>query len=120
MSLVSSRLSLIHRVTVERDDNILMSPGDGWGNPQPPDWDDHLTDLPCRIWTQAGREAVDATTFVVVEDMRLVVELGTDVTEHDRLGDVTYRGDTIITGPIGIRAVLHNQDHLELVLVQLS
>lgn len=118
MSLVSSRVSLLHRTTVERDANAGTS--DGWGQAQPADWQAHLSDLPCRVWTRAGREQIDAATSIVAEDMRLVVELGTDVTEQDRLGDVTYRGDTIVAGPISIRAVVARKDHVELFLERIA
>lgn len=117
MSLISTRLSLTHLVTVQRDDNAGSTSG-GWT--QAPDWQDYLTDVPCRAWTQAGREQVDATTTIVVEDLRLIMLLDTDVTEHDRLGDIRYRGDTIIPGPFDIHAVLFQRDFLELVLVRIS
>ena len=118
MSLVSSRLSLTHLCTIERDQNAGTST-DGWS--AVPDWQPHLTDQPCRMWATAGRETVtDQTTVVVVQDNRLVLPLGTDVTEHDRVTDVTYRGTTILAGPLQIRAVLHNTDHLELLLVQVQ
>jgi hypothetical protein len=94
---------------------------DGSGNPQPPDWQPNLEDLPCRAWASAGRETVtDTTTVVVVEDLRLIVSLGTDVTEADRVASVTFRGQPTQAGPLGIRAVLTHQDHIELVLVKVS
>lgn len=115
MSLVSSRLSLKHRCTIERNE------AEGaWGDPAAPDWQEASTDVACRFWTTAGRETVDATTTVVIEDMRLIVPLGTDVTEKDRIVDVTSRGQAIAAGPIGIRAVLQHSDRLELVLVRLA
>ena len=46
---------------------------------------------------------------------------GTDVTANDRIASVTYLGQTIIDGPVDIRAVLPRPgDHLELVLVQVG
>ena len=118
MSLVSSRMSLRHRCTIERDTNA-DSP-DSWGAADSPVWATNLTDLACRLAINAGRETVDATTSVVIQDIRLIVTLDTDVTERDRVGDVTDRGATILAGPTGIRAVLRHQDHIELVLVRLS
>ena len=119
MSLVASRLSLTHLATIERDANAGTS--DAWGTPNPPDWQAHLSDQPCRTWATAGREVVtDTTTIVVVEDVRLIVPLGTDVTEADRVASVTYRGGTIQDGPLGIRAVLVNADHIELLLVRVA
>lgn len=119
MSLVSTRLSLTHAATVERDSNAGQTDSDGY--PLPPDWQIHLSWLPCRLWATAGRETVtDTTTVVVVEDLRLIVTADTDVVETDRVGDVTFRGDTILSGPVQIRAVLRHADHLELVLVRID
>lgn len=119
MSLIASRLSLIHRATIQRDQNAGTIGTDGF--PETPDWQDHLTGLPCRLWATAGRETVtDRTTVVVVEDLRLFCTVDTDVTTADRLGDVTWRGDTILAGPVSIRAVLRHLDHLELILVRVD
>ena len=118
MSLVSTGLSLTHRTTVQRDSNAGVVTD---GVQQPPSWADHLTELRCRAWTSAGREQLDPTTSVVVEDMRCIVQLGTDVNEQDRLNGVTDdEGNTIISGIVGIRAVIHRKDHLELILVRIS
>lgn len=119
MSLVASRLSLTHRVTVER--NAGADSGDGWG--QGTDWQPHLTDLPCRAWTTTGQETVDGTNVVLIENLRVLLPEDTDVTERDRIATVTFRGQTIVDGPVDIRAVLPRQGvlgagFLELVLVQ--
>lgn len=118
MTLVSSRVNLIHEVTIERNANAGTP--DPWNAPGAPGWQTHLAGVPCRAWTDAGRQVVDATTTVVVEDIRLVTTLDIDVTAADRIVDITYRGATFIPGPIEIRAVLRHADHIELVLVQLS
>lgn len=118
MSLISSKLSLTHRVTIQR--NAHGASEDSWGNPEEPGWEDHLTDLPCRVWTASGQEVIDPTTVVVMENMHLLLPIGTDVTENDRISAVTYRGATIAAGPISIRAVMQHQDHLELMLVRLT
>ena len=118
MSLVSTGLSLTHRATVERDANADVVTD---GVQQSPSWSDHLTGLPCRAWTSAGREQLDPTTSVVVEDMRCIVQLGTDITEQDRLNGVTDEyGNSVIDGIVGVRAVIHRKDHLELILVRIS
>lgn len=119
MSLVSSRLSLTHAASVERDGNAGQTDSDGY--PLSPDWQTHLAAQPCRLWATAGREVVaDTTTVVVVEDLRLIVTVETDIDETDRIASVSYRGDTILAGPVSIRAVLRHQDHLELVLVRID
>lgn len=114
MSLVSSRLSLVHRCTIERG----SGGDDDWGNPDVPTWAAHLSDVPCVVNMAAGRERADDGETVVIEDLRLILPLGTDVTETDRIGDITFRGDTIVAGPTGIRSVLRHRDHLELLLVR--
>lgn len=114
MSLVTTRLSLTHRATIQR----ASSTDDGWNSDGTPEWADHLTELPCRAWATAGRELVaNTSTAIVVEDWRMIVQLGTDVTENDRITAVTDRGDQVLAGA-SIRAVLHNKDHLELILVR--
>lgn len=117
MSLVSSRVALYHRCTVERDANAATD--DGWGNPQPPSWQTHLVDLACRAWATAAREPVDDEKTIVVEDRRMMVPLDADVTEKDRIATVTHRGATILEGPMGIEAVVRRRDHIELVLERL-
>lgn len=118
MSLVASRVSLVHRTRIQRDQNA--SSLNAAGAQESPDWQDHLTGVRCRFWTSTGREVLDPTTDVVAEDMRMIVPLGTDVTEQDRLAGVCYRDDFIATGPIGIRAVIQRKDHLELLLVRIA
>lgn len=118
MSLASSRVSLIHRTRIERDQNAGQL--NDVGAVETPDWQPDETLTECRFWTSVGREQLDATTSVVAEDMRMIVPLGTDVTEQDRLAGVCYRDEFIAQGPIGIRAVLERKDHLELILVRIA
>lgn len=118
MSTYSIALTLIHTCTIQRDANAGTP--DAWGTPSTPNWQDHITGQACRFWTQAGREQTDSSTWIVDESMRLVLPLGTDVTERDRIGDVTYRGTVIAAGPTSIRAVVTREDHLELFLVRIS
>jgi len=118
MSLISSRVALVHTATVQRDANAGVVTN---GVQQAPSWSDHLTGLACRAWTTAGREILDPTTSVIVEDMRVIVPLGTDVNEQDRLtGVVDREGNSVINGTVGIRAVITRKDHLELILVRVS
>lgn len=117
MSLVASRVSLTHRCTIERG----SASDDDWGTPGVPDWEDHLTDLPCRLWASTGREVIaNQTTLTPVEDLHMILSIGTDVTTSDRVAVVTYRSDTIAAGPLGIRAILPRRDHLELLLVRVA
>lgn len=113
MSLVSSRLALIHRCTIERDVNAGSLDD---GAVQPADWQPHLTDLPCRSWVVQGQEQVaDGATIVPAASVRVIVPAATDVAEGDRVASVTYRGGTAQDGPLGVRAVLRRGGHTELV-----
>jgi head-tail adaptor len=113
MTLVSSRVSLTHLCTTQR----ITGTAETWTAPGV-SWADHLTAQPCYGWTEAGREAVSASETVVLEDRRLILALGTDVTEADRVSSVTSRGSTVFEGPMGIEAVLTYPDHLELILTR--
>lgn len=115
MSLSSSRAGYTHICTVERDANLETS--DAWGGQKTPEWKNHLTELPCRAWTNAAREPVDEEKTATYEDRRLSVELETDVTEADRIASVTDKnGNTVFAGPMNIEGVLNYPDHMELIL----
>lgn len=111
MSLVTSRISLIHRCTILRNEGSANA----WGELSA-SWEAHLENLPCRVWTTAGREPVDQDRTATFVDRRITLPLGTDVTEQDMVESVTFRGDTIMDGPMGIEAVLRYADHIELVV----
>jgi hypothetical protein len=114
MSLLSTRLAFTYACTIQRN---AAAGDDAWGQTGTPDWQDHLTDEPCRFWSEAGREVIQATgTAEPVTDLRLVLSADADVTEADRIASITYRGGTAQDGPLGIRALLRRPDHLELVL----
>jgi hypothetical protein len=88
---------------------------DGAGG-QTETWADHLTDVPCRAWSDARRdgELDQGGKVTVVEDRRIIVGLGVDVTESDRVGEVTDRGRVILDGPMLISAIGRHTDHLDL------
>lgn len=117
MTLLVNRLT--HRGVTQRDANAGSN--DGWGNPNPPNWQTHLSAQPCRTQAAAGHDTIEGTTTVVfIEDIRLILPLGTDITDQDRILSVTDRGITVQDGPLVIRAILTHQDHLEVVLVKVA
>lgn len=118
MSLVSSRVNLRHRCTLERNESAGVGE-DGWENT--PVWQPHLADLPCLSWAAGGRETVTGKeSIVALDDVMLILPLGTDVTADDRVSFVSYRGDTLLTGPFGIRAINLRRDHIELTLMRVT
>jgi hypothetical protein len=119
MTLSSCRVGYRHRCTIERDANLASE--DGWGDQDSPDWKAHLEDVPCRATVDASREPVNEENTAVIEDRRVSVALGTDVTTRDRVGAVTDRkGNTIYEGPSGIEGILTYPDHLELILERIK
>lgn len=116
MSLTAARVNLTHRCTIERDANADSD--DGWNNPLPPDWQETITDLVCRGWTAGYTQKTNEGTLTVLIEVRLIVPLDTDVTDHDRVSQVTERDRIIYAGPLAIHAVLRRRDHLELVCQQ--
>jgi len=112
MSLASSRVSLIHRCSIQRNEGELNS----WGG-KTASWADHLTNVPCRAWQAAGQMIVAQTVEILsVEDILIVLPLGTDIVESDFIGDITYRGETIFDGPLEIQAIIRYPDRLEIPL----
>lgn len=120
MSTYTVALACIHTCTLERDQNA-RSTSDGWESS--PDWQANLTDQPCYFWQTTGREDVtDKDTIVGVGQPKMMVPLGTDVTDQDRVSaaGITYQGSTLIVGPLEVRTVIAKADHLELVLAQIG
>jgi hypothetical protein len=109
---------MIHRCTIER--NTVASLVDDYKNPVPPQFEALYTDVPCRGWLYIGRTADDGKT-VVVEDRRILVPLGTDVTERDHISSITDRlGAELFTGPMRIDHVGVRKDHLVLSVTEVA
>ena len=116
MSAVRSRM--VHRATVERDTG---GGTDEWGQEVAPAWTTLHSALPCFWWTEITR-ATDveqtATYTAVVEDLRMIAPLGTDLTEADHIVAITDRaGNSVVSGPLGIESVTRHHTHLEAALV---
>ncbi len=116
MSLISTGVGLKYLCNIERD---TSAGSDAWGSPNTPTWT-ALASLLCHAWTSAGRESVSVDRTVVIEDRRVSLPLGTDVTERDRITSITtLSGGTHFEGPMGISSVLTYGDHIELTLERL-
>ncbi|MDA2936832.1 hypothetical protein MYX75_01030 [Acidobacteria bacterium AH-259-A15] len=104
---------MTHRADLERD---TASGADAWGNAPIPTFT-ALATVKCFTWSRTRRERIDEDKTVVIEDMRTIMPLGTDVTEKDRIASIKDRaGTTIFSGPLGIAAVQKHRTHLELTL----
>lgn len=108
---------LTQQAVIERDMSV---PGPG-GSTGRPDWQEHLV-VPCRLWwfqssgaRSAQRTYVDPARTVPLSEGGMLLPLGTDVTEKDRIARVLHaNGDVYIEGHLIIDAVLAQDDHMEL------
>jgi hypothetical protein len=114
VTLLGSRVSMTHVCSTLRNQGVV----DEWGGSST-NFVEYLADVACRAWTSAAREPVDVDRTVTVEDLRMAVPTGTDITENDLVGDITERGATIFPGPMTVEAVLHYSTHLEVVLARI-
>jgi hypothetical protein len=115
VSLLSTRLALTQRCTIERNANADAT--DDWQTPPPPAWAPHLQEQPCRAWISGHRPVShEGTLTAVLIELSMLVPLGTDVTDGDRVNGITLRGEPVHEGPLTIHAVLERRDHLELIL----
>lgn len=111
MTAAGSRM--VHRCQLQRDANA--------GIADSPNFQNLGAAVPCYLWTSAGREAESTGQVTVVEDLRALIPLGTDITVTDRIATVVDRlGQTVDAGPLTVEAVLRRNDHLELVLQGVS
>lgn len=114
---MSARPAMRYRATIERDVNLDQGATNDWGDAGEPDWRTHIEGLPCMAWFTAGRETQD-TRIAVTEDRRMIVPLGSDVTENDRVAKITDRRgvETIFEGEAAIEHVGRRRDHIEIML----
>lgn len=113
---------LTEKAVIQRD----MGQVDAYGADGTPDWQDHLT-VPCRIWWLKGTGARSANRTYIspartasVSEGGMMLALGTDVTERDRITQVlrvdaeTGSWMPYVEGIIVISAVVAQEDHMEL------
>ena len=77
--------------------------------------------VPCYAWSQSRKELVDGNKTVVIEDLRALVPLATDLTESDRVARIEDRLERILfAGPLRIEAVRRMPRHQELMLEKIT
>ncbi len=80
-----------------------------------PVWTAHLEELACWIYTRSEIGQLGSEKTLIVEEDRMIVPAGTDVTVRDRVNGVTDRiGRDVRPGIFRITAVVDRQTHLEL------
>lgn len=108
---------LTEQCVIERN----MAPGDVFGASTTPNWE-FLNQVPCRLtWDRssgirsANRTYVSAARTVPMDEGIMVIPLGTDVTEKDRIVQILDQNDNVlISGVFTIVAVLFQEEHMEL------
>lgn len=112
-----------HTVTIQRDTETGT---DAWGNPLPPVWAEHLAGIACLgfirpVSSEQARELIDGGKTALIEERRVLVALGTDVTTDDRLDDVIDSDSAVVlAGPMGITEVIRRVSYLELAVEAVS
>lgn len=121
MSTTAVRSRMVHRATVQRDS---AGGRDKWGQEQAAQWVTRHASLPCFAWVRLSRaqsERITADYTAVIEDLRMIVPLGTSINETDRVTVIKNRaGDELFPGPMGIDSVTYHHTHLEVALVQVG
>ena len=111
-----------HRVTILRDSATGTDDG---GQPVAAVWDDYL-EVPCLGFVlptprEQGKWAVDTSKTAMLEDRRVLVDLDTDVTFADQLGDVKDSdGQVVFAGPMVIRSMFRRPAYLELAVEEFA
>lgn len=113
---------LTEQVVIERD----VTTPDQWGADDAPSFQPYLT-VACRLyWAKStgtrssNRTYTNVTREVSVTDGGLVLPLGTDVTEADRIAQINewdpISGEWVlkVEGPMEITATVNEHTHLEL------
>jgi hypothetical protein len=109
--------TMTQQATIQRD----QGGHDNLGAPLPPNWQ-FLAQVPCLLAfakSEGGRSVnhtyVDTTRDVPIEDGTILFPLGTDITEADRITQITNRatGNVIFAGEITISSTVQQVSHLE-------
>ncbi|MEK7765271.1 MAG: hypothetical protein AAB368_03440 [bacterium] len=120
---MSAANSMTMRADIERDAQMGT---DAWGHAKEAAWAGVAFGVPCLAYASAKREAVAAggggaasIRAAVLEDIRIMMPLGTDVTEKDRIVRVKDRaGALLFPGPFNVEGVQRRRDHLELIVTK--
>ena len=109
---------MTHRATVQRN---TPAGTDGFGGPGVASWGAHIAALKCWLYTKSEREVIDGEKSATLGSHKLLIPLGTDITEADRITAVDDRlGGSIVANTMRIHSVTHRHNHLELVVEEVS
>jgi hypothetical protein len=105
------------RAHLERDTAV----GAGhWGQAPEPVFEPCAV-LPCFAWSPTVRESQDGNKLASVEDVRLLVALGSDVRDRDEVSAITRGGFVLFDGRFRVEgAPQFKHNHLEVSLKRVS
>lgn len=109
---------MTQRAFIERDlAELPTSRRESYGGPYSANFKPLGAPIPCFMWSTARREVTQTTRTAVIEDLRIMFPNGTDVTERDRVAQVTNRkGDVLYAGPYYLQAVRQKEGFIEAAL----
>ena len=94
MSVARTRMTM--RAVIQRD---TATSTDDHGQPAVPVWSAG-TSTPCYCWQEKMTEVIDVNKTAILDQLRMMLPTGTDVTRADRVLNVTDRRGTVkFTGP---------------------
>lgn len=115
MNSAAVRSRMTQRALVERDQNL------GDGRYAVPDFQTHIASQPCFLWTKSGVESVSPERTAVVEQVKVLMPLGTDVKSTDRINGISDRqGSPVLAGFLNVMSVLPHHSHLELEVMRVK
>ena len=108
------------RATVERDG---ATGTDGFGMPNAASWASHIASQACFLYIsrKGEREIIDGTKTVVLASQKVLMPLGTDITENDRITSVKDRiGTVLAANTMRINSVVRRHNHIELSVTEVQ
>ncbi len=109
-----ARTIMTMRATVQRNSTATTDP---YGHLEAPDFSTLGNPVPCFAWSKMRREVNDDKKFALIEDIRCAMPLDTDVTENDRISQITDRlGAVLFLGPLRIDTIQRRHTQIEMTL----
>ena len=109
-----SRQSMRFRADIEQNTEAGKDP---YGHLKPPVYVSKATDVPCLVYTKMREEIIDGDKQALVEEIRALFSLTSNVVEADRIASIKDRlGVTLFAGPMIIETIQRRRDHFEMML----
>lgn len=106
------------RCATERD---TPAGTDGFGGRGAASWAALVSSQPCYYFAKTETEIIDGDKQVVLATHRLLLPLGTDITEHDRITSIVDRaGATIVGNAMRINSVIRRAGHIEVTVTEVK